>query len=193
MLGMNRKRKGFTVAELLIVVAIVAVLVSVAIPVFIKKTEKAREAYDIYTMRQAASAAVNLYYAGVRDQASAEAAGMKWWDQNSDKTKWNAAGAYVPSTGSFVPTKNELPAAYKKYGKGTSINGNTTFVMGNSRGAYKADQDYTNAVVMVSIYPNESPKYLMVYWKNNASSSTYVGGQESGGDRPLYSIKILLE
>ena len=52
----NEKNKnGFTLAELLIVVAIIAVLVAISIPIFNKQLEKAREAYDIYTMRQAAT------------------------------------------------------------------------------------------------------------------------------------------
>lgn len=69
-------RKGFTLAELLIVVAIIAVLVAIAIPIFRTNLEKSREAYDIYTMRQAASAAIELYYAGVKDSTSAAKAGL---------------------------------------------------------------------------------------------------------------------
>ena len=191
MLGMNRKRKGFTVAELLIVVAIVAVLVSVAIPVFIKKTEKAREAYDIYTMRQAASAAVHLYYAGVHDRASAKAAGMEWWG-NEDGEKCNAAGAYNPSTGGFVPLKGDLPAEYKAYGKGTAIDGGTKFVMGNENGAYISSESYTDAVVMVSIYPNANPKRVEVYWKKSRNGNDYVGKDNGKKDNPKYSIRIYI-
>lgn len=40
-LCINEKRKGFTLAELLIVVAIIAVLVAIAIPMFNKQLEKA--------------------------------------------------------------------------------------------------------------------------------------------------------
>ena len=43
---MKKNNKGFTLAELLIVVAIIAVLVAIAIPVFTNQLEKSREATD---------------------------------------------------------------------------------------------------------------------------------------------------
>lgn len=46
-------RKGFTLAELLIVVAIIAVLVAIAIPVFTTQLEKSREATDMSNLRAA--------------------------------------------------------------------------------------------------------------------------------------------
>ena len=46
-------KKGFTLAELLIVVAIIAVLVAIAIPVFSSQLEKAREATDLANIRSA--------------------------------------------------------------------------------------------------------------------------------------------
>lgn len=48
---MKKNRKGFTLAELLIVVAIIAVLVAIAIPIFTSQLEKAREATDIANIR----------------------------------------------------------------------------------------------------------------------------------------------
>ena len=48
---MNRKTKGFTLAELLIVVAIIAVLVAVAIPVFTAQLNKAKFATDLANAR----------------------------------------------------------------------------------------------------------------------------------------------
>ena len=49
----SKDKKGFTLAELLIVVAIIAVLVAIAIPVFTGQLEKAREATDAANIRTA--------------------------------------------------------------------------------------------------------------------------------------------
>lgn len=46
-------KKGFTLMELLIVVAIIAVLVAIAIPLFTNQLEKAREATDLANIRSA--------------------------------------------------------------------------------------------------------------------------------------------
>ena len=49
----KNNKKGFTLAELLIVVAIIAVLVAIAIPVFSAQLEKSREATDLANIRSA--------------------------------------------------------------------------------------------------------------------------------------------
>ena len=46
-------KKGFTLAELLIVVAIIAVLVAISIPIFSSQLEKSREAVDLANVRAA--------------------------------------------------------------------------------------------------------------------------------------------
>ena len=50
---MEHGSKGFTIAELLIVVAIIAVLSAIAIPVFGSQLEKSREATDPANVRSA--------------------------------------------------------------------------------------------------------------------------------------------
>lgn len=50
---MRYKNKGFTLAELLIVVAIIAVLVAISIPIFTSQLEKSREATDLANLRSA--------------------------------------------------------------------------------------------------------------------------------------------
>ena len=51
MRNIGRKDKGFTLAELLIVVAIIGVLVAIAIPIFNGQLEKSREAVDAANIR----------------------------------------------------------------------------------------------------------------------------------------------
>ena len=67
-------KKGFTLAELLIVVAIIAVLVAIAIPVFTTQLEKSREATDMSNLR-AAYAEVMAEY--LSNGATVPAAGIK--------------------------------------------------------------------------------------------------------------------
>ena len=54
-------KKGFTLAELLIVVAIIAVLVAIAIPVFTAQLEKSREATDTANVRSAYATVISDY------------------------------------------------------------------------------------------------------------------------------------
>ncbi len=58
---MKNNKKGFTLAELLVVVAIIAVLVAIAIPVFSAATDKAEEAVKMANCRAAFAQASTEY------------------------------------------------------------------------------------------------------------------------------------
>ena len=64
---MRHKNKGFTLAELLIVVAIIGVLVAISIPIFSKQLEKARDATSVANLRSAYAEAMTyaVQYNGV--------------------------------------------------------------------------------------------------------------------------------
>ncbi len=97
---MNKKNnKGFTLMEMLIVVALIAILVVISIPVFTAQLEKAREATDLANMRGAKALAVASYLVG------------------DDSTfKAGTTYAYDAENGKFVAATAEVTP----YGKGTA-------------------------------------------------------------------------
>ena len=70
MLKKFTNKKGFTLMEMLIVVAIIAILVAIAIPTFTGQLEKSRQATDVANIR-AAYAEANVKY--LSDGATGEA------------------------------------------------------------------------------------------------------------------------
>lgn len=61
---MRNTKEGFTLAELLIVVAIIAVLVAISIPIFTSQLEKSRRAVDLSNARNMKSILMNSYAGG---------------------------------------------------------------------------------------------------------------------------------
>ena len=61
MVQFKKSGKGLSIAELLIVVAIIAVLTAIAIPVFTSQLEKSREATDLANVRSAYAEQMSAY------------------------------------------------------------------------------------------------------------------------------------
>ena len=88
-------QKGFTLAELLIVVAIIGVLVAISIPMFTSQLEKSREAVDLANVRSAyaqvmAAAVVEdtsspLYINGEYQMSVPLKQTIKGWTMDEDK------------------------------------------------------------------------------------------------------------
>ena len=129
-----RNKKGFTLMELLIVVAIIAILVAVSIPVFTSQLEKAREETDIANMRAAKGVAVSTYLAGdtsltaINSTTAGVEAGKRF-------------AAYYDAVGGKLV--KDAPTA--KYGKGTSTDG------GGKYDGYDATKNYTSSVIKVDV------------------------------------------
>ena len=79
-----KNSKGFTLMEMLIVVAIIAILVAIAIPTFTNQLEKAREATDMANIRSAYAEVMASALTG--DAKAAE--GVKY---DADKGEWTKA------------------------------------------------------------------------------------------------------
>lgn len=88
MLKKFTNKKGFTLMEMLIVVAIIAVLVAIAIPTFAGQLEKSRQATDLANVRAAyAEAVVNQL-----NDKTPEATTPKMQSDNWDKIESTQIG-----------------------------------------------------------------------------------------------------
>lgn len=106
-----RKHEGFTLVEMLIVVAIIAILVAVSIPLVTTSLDKARKATDDANLRAAKAEALVIY---LDNQTN---------DTPKTTTELNTAYKYYDiSSGALTNTE---PAGYNKYattGGGTTVN-----------------------------------------------------------------------
>ncbi len=94
-------KKGFTLAELLIVVAIIAVLVAIAIPVFSSQLEKSRDAVTVANLRSAYAEAVTAYL-GAEDTGNAD------FTAATDTAKATVKVSKVVAKGAETGFKNDV-------------------------------------------------------------------------------------
>ena len=110
----KNNKKGFTLAELLIVVAIIAVLVAIAIPIFTAQLEKARESTDAANIRSAyaevmAEALTQTTPATVTRTVTLKQQ-QNGWQGDTDNASLAGAGL-ITGTGHVDPTVTGTPSA----------------------------------------------------------------------------------
>ncbi len=125
----KRSKKGFTLAELLIVVAIIAVLVAIAVPLFVGSLQKAQKATADANIR-AVRGTASVYLLDNTDTDKAE----KLWPK--DVKGWDVE-ATVSSTGTI--TIDKITA----YTSASSLDGESA--KKQSDGSYKVQVILTNA------------------------------------------------
>lgn len=133
--------KGFTLAELLIVVAIIGVLVAISIPIFSKQLEKARDAVSISNIRAAYAQAMTdaLTYNG------SPTTGQKPYQEGNDKIYVDANG-YVSAVVVEVKIESHSANAWSGLakdlpfvltGKNKNLNDNTYGDVGKYTTSYR--------------------------------------------------------
>lgn len=133
--------KGFTLAELLIVVAIIGVLVAISIPVFTSQLEKARETVDIDNMRSARGVLAAAYLTGEVEAGSLQAC---YFDGHQITSQMPLEG----------------------YGMGTAKEGSVVYEAGNGCPlcSYHTGEDHSGDYLVASVGLDET---LHVHWANN--------------------------
>lgn len=127
----RERREGFTMAELLIVVAIIAVLVAIAIPVFTSQLEKSRDAADAANVRSAYAEASAAYITATDGTAATYAYNVDIqstdgnWAQNGTDT-FEIAGVDVK----MVQNAKSVAVAFASDGSYTITLGSSTVTEG---------------------------------------------------------------
>ena len=121
-----KSKKGFTLAELLIVVAIIAVLVAIAVPVFVSALDNAKEGVFNANVRSLKGLAVTEILTHQNKQETILGEGQDCWVA---KGYWDSDGtlhltsisAGTKSTDESKVTTFEAYKKFKKFGTDTDV------------------------------------------------------------------------
>ena len=114
-------KKGFTLAELLVVVAIIGVLVAISIPIFTSQLEKSRDAVSVANMRAAYAEAQTLALTATKDGEKAGDANVAI--KSLDDNTWSNLAGELPFTAPTDPGKagkSTITFTYDENGKITN-------------------------------------------------------------------------
>ena len=156
-----RRNTGFTLVEMLIVVAIIAILIAVSIPLVSNSLEKARDSTDQANER-AAKAEANIVYLGIAygelDFSADAGFGLIYY--------------YDAESGKLVDDKGDVGSAYGKCtgATGSPIGGTKSTSVCSSTGAPFAANNYGSGniphegrIIVVGIHSDGS---VGMWWDN---------------------------
>lgn len=147
--GVLKRKKGFTLLELIIVIAIIAILAALLLPKIAHAKENASKTADIHTAREIAQAAITL----VSDQ--------KIDDTTTNYNNWIQLDGSAASAGT---TKQEIQEFLDKIPETkartiTNVSAGSYFsVRINSDGSVKV-ATYVNGSNIIEIYPSIDVAY----------------------------------
>lgn len=144
-----QKKGGFTLVEMLIVVAIIAILIAVSLPLVSSNLEKAREAVDDANRRSALSLGMTYYLTNQDDEEINGTTGKEMYysvDQGDNDNEASYQGTLVDKSDGLKP-----------YGKGTK--------------AGDDDSDNTNSIIKVVIQAptDTNPNAVTATWETVSS------------------------
>lgn len=152
---MKNYKHGFTLAELLIVVAVIAVLVAVSVPILTSRLEKSRESTDMANMRSAKAEAVVMML------------------ENGDLS--GTTRFFAADRGILVTSDNR--AVVDPYGRGTGAVGDEN----NRQDGYDPNINYSGAIIRVTFYSDTAELEWVRNWSalnmgTRIGKTVYVGG-----------------
>ena len=100
---MNTNRKGFTLVEIMIVVAIIGILAAIAIPNFLKSRTESQKNACIANLKQIEGALEQAKLAGKTTPTTDDIFGATVYIKVAPICSYNTANAYVLPTGTARP------------------------------------------------------------------------------------------
>lgn len=135
---MKKNNKGFSLVEIIIVVAIIAVLVGLISPMFLSHVQKSKKMVDVENMNRAIQAAQIAY---------------------ADGEYTSGQIAFVDKSGKLT---GEKPA--QGYGKGNSTASNVHFEAGCCEKGVYADGQNHQGDYLVVLFPEDGSSQVHVHW-----------------------------
>lgn len=140
-MNLNNGSRGFSLVEMIIVIAITAILVGVLAPMFIKYVESSRESVDIQNMDAAFQLASAMY------AEEHETVGTYYYYFEGDEI-----GKVAPAGG---------------YGKGTAMDQQHKYDNACcSEGEYDSSQDYNGRYIMIIFPEPDGEMKVHVHWSD---------------------------